>query len=44
VATFPGLAATPQELIAIADKAMYQAKDHGRNCIFIAGSEITQIE
>lgn len=31
IATFPGHAATPQELIAHADAAMYQAKDAGKN-------------
>jgi diguanylate cyclase (GGDEF)-like protein/PAS domain S-box-containing protein len=31
VATYPGDAATPQELIAHADAAMYQAKDAGKN-------------
>jgi diguanylate cyclase (GGDEF)-like protein/PAS domain S-box-containing protein len=31
IATFPGHAATPQELIACADAAMYQAKDAGKN-------------
>lgn len=31
IATFPGHAGTPQELIAHADAAMYQAKDAGKN-------------
>ena len=31
IALFPGDAATPQELIAHADAAMYQAKDAGKN-------------
>ncbi len=44
IATFPGQAATPQELIAIADEAMYLAKAHGRNCIYAAGSGRIQTE
>jgi diguanylate cyclase (GGDEF)-like protein/PAS domain S-box-containing protein len=31
IATYPGHAATPQELVAHADAAMYQAKDAGKN-------------
>ena len=44
VATFPGQAATPKELISLADRAMYQAKAHGRNCIYVTGSENSQID
>jgi diguanylate cyclase (GGDEF)-like protein len=44
VATFPEQAAAPKELIAMADTAMYQAKTHGRNCIYVAGSEKAQID
>jgi diguanylate cyclase (GGDEF)-like protein len=38
VATYPDQANTPQDLISRADQAMYQAKAHGRNCIYISGS------
>jgi diguanylate cyclase (GGDEF)-like protein len=44
VATFPDQAATAQDLIGLADKAMYQAKAHGRNCIYVAGSEKEKTE
>ncbi len=42
IATFPDHAATPQDLIALADQAMYQAKARGRNCIYVAGSDTVQ--
>jgi diguanylate cyclase (GGDEF)-like protein len=44
VATFPEQAAEPKELISKADKAMYQAKAHGRNSIYVTESEKGQID
>lgn len=39
VATYPEDATTPSELISAADKAMYRAKDLGRNEVCVAGNE-----
>ena len=40
VATLPDVAASVESLIQAADKAMYRVKEHGKNGIFVAGSEI----
>jgi diguanylate cyclase (GGDEF)-like protein len=40
VATLPDVAASVESLIQAADKAMYRVKDHGKNGIFVAGSDI----
>ena len=39
VATLPDVAASVEALIQAADKAMYRVKEHGKNGIFIAGTE-----
>jgi diguanylate cyclase (GGDEF)-like protein len=39
VAVYPVNAETSQELIQIADKALYAAKARGRNCMVVAGLE-----
>ena len=39
VATLPDVASSVEALIQAADKAMYRVKEHGKNGIFIAGSE-----
>jgi diguanylate cyclase (GGDEF)-like protein len=39
VATLPDVAASVEALIQAADKAMYRVKEHGKNGIFVAGSE-----
>src|SRR5438067_7985498 len=36
VATFPQHALSPQQLIAFADRAMYQAKAANKNCVWVA--------
>ncbi len=43
VATFPDQVSAPQDLVALADKAMYQAKAHGRNCIYVADSDLIPV-
>ena len=43
VATLPDVAASAEQLIQAADEAMYQVKDHGKNGIFIAGSEVAEL-
>jgi diguanylate cyclase (GGDEF)-like protein len=40
IATLPDVAASVESLIQAADKAMYRVKEHGKNGIFVAGSEI----
>ncbi len=40
IASLPDVAASVESLIQSADKAMYWVKDHGKNGIFVAGSEI----
>jgi two-component system, cell cycle response regulator len=40
VATLPDVAASVESLIQAADKAMYWVKAHGKNGIFVAGSDI----
>jgi diguanylate cyclase (GGDEF)-like protein len=44
VATLPDVAASTEGLIQAADEAMYHVKDHGKNGIYIAGSEISNGE
>jgi diguanylate cyclase (GGDEF)-like protein len=39
VATLPDVAASTEGLIQAADEAMYHVKDHGKNGIYISGSE-----
>jgi diguanylate cyclase (GGDEF)-like protein len=39
VATLPDVAASVEALIQAADKAMYRVKEHGKNGIFVAGSD-----
>ena len=39
VATLPDVAASVEALIQAADKAMYRVKEHGKNGIYIAGTE-----
>ena len=39
VATLPDVAASAESLIQAADEAMYYVKEHGKNGIYIAGSE-----
>jgi diguanylate cyclase (GGDEF)-like protein len=41
VATLPDVAASTEGLIQAADEAMYHVKDHGKNGICIAGSEVS---
>jgi diguanylate cyclase (GGDEF)-like protein len=43
VATLPDVAASAEQLIQAADEAMYWVKDHGKNGIFIAGSEVAEL-
>jgi PleD family two-component response regulator len=40
VATLSDVAASTEGLIQAADEAMYYVKDHGKNGIYIAGSEM----
>lgn len=42
VATFPEDASTSSELISVADKAMYRAKELGRNGVCVAGSDTSE--
>ena len=42
VATLPDVAASTEGLIQAADEAMYHVKDHGKNGIFIAGSDMPE--
>jgi diguanylate cyclase (GGDEF)-like protein len=44
VATLPDVAASTEGLIQAADEAMYFVKEHGKNGIHIAGSEISNDE
>src|SRR4029079_13703042 len=44
VATLPDVAASTEGLIQAADEAMYHVKDHGKNGIYIAGSDISTDE
>jgi diguanylate cyclase (GGDEF)-like protein len=44
VATLPDVAASAEQLIQAADQAMYWVKDHGKNGIFIAGTESVKSE
>jgi diguanylate cyclase (GGDEF)-like protein len=41
VATFPDVAGSPENLMRLADQAMYKVKDHGKNGIEVAGVEAT---
>ena len=42
VATLPDVAASVEALIQAADKAMYRVKEHGKNGIFVAGTEVPE--
>jgi diguanylate cyclase (GGDEF)-like protein len=42
VATLPDVAASVEALIQAADKAMYWVKEHGKNGIFVAGTEVAE--
>jgi diguanylate cyclase (GGDEF)-like protein len=42
VATLPDVAASVEALIQAADKAMYRVKEHGKNGIFVAGTEVVE--
>jgi diguanylate cyclase (GGDEF)-like protein len=44
VATLPDVAASTEGLLQAADEAMYHVKDHGKNGLYIAGSEISNAE
>ncbi len=44
VATLPDVAASTEGLIQAADEAMYYVKEHGKNGIYIAGSEVLNVE
>jgi diguanylate cyclase (GGDEF)-like protein len=44
VATLPDVAASTEGLIQAADQAMYHVKDHGKNGIYISGSETVNAE
>ena len=44
VATLPDVAASVEALIQAADKAMYRVKEHGKNGIFVAGTELSEEE
>jgi len=44
VATLPDVAASTEGLIQAADQAMYYVKDHGKNGIYISGSETVNAE
>ena len=44
VATLPDVAASTEGLIQAADEAMYYVKDHGKNGLYIAGTEISNTE
>lgn len=35
IAEFPSCASTPEELIECADKALYRAKNSGKNCVYV---------
>jgi PleD family two-component response regulator len=43
VATLPDVAASTEGLIQAADQAMYHVKDHGKNGIYISGSETVNV-
>jgi diguanylate cyclase (GGDEF)-like protein len=44
VATLPDVAASTEGLIQAADEAMYHVKDHGKNGIYVAGSDAGEQE
>ena len=44
VATLPDVAVSTEGLIQAADEAMYHVKDHGKNGIYISGSETVNAE
>jgi diguanylate cyclase (GGDEF)-like protein len=43
VATLPDVAASTEGLIQAADQAMYYVKDHGKNGIFVAGTDVSGV-